>query len=350
YLRPHARSRLPGDAYQLVWRHERALQRLRAENPTLFPVFGLCWPRLQFPLHGGYAGLRSALRQCGMSKSGWQQLARSGYCAVRALRVTPWFMADPVAVLVAYFNLLAACQRVGLPPAALARALIESEALLRLRAGHATIVTMIVRAAWDFCGDLDRAGLALFVEHEFLPVLNAWLLEHWEKPIPAGMRWPWFRRQLAAFRKYTAAAGLLTKRWPCALPAFRHGAWIAMPLMSGEALFEEGIAMRHCVGLRSYILACADGSGRLFSIRDARCGRRVATLYLKCDDEGNWVRKEMTGFANAVVSSELVAFGDRLRDTYQLAVPAVSQNDLSESEGDMPRGIGDGDIRICRRA
>ncbi len=319
YLNSARRPGLNAATYQLAWQNENALQRLRAESPELFPVFALCWKAERFPLHEGYAGVRKVLRWRGMSKGGWKRLARQGYPAVRPFRRAPWFLNHPTEALVGYFNLVAACQREGVPSTVLARALIESEALLRLGREHFMVAVFITRAAWDYLDRNDGVDQQRFAEEEFLPVLNAWLLEHWGTAIPSAVGWSWFRRELKCFRKRNAVGDALGLKWSAVLPEYRSGNYLARELISGRELFEEGVRMRHCVGLRDYIEESASGQSAIFSIRNARTGRRLATMLVTSDADTQAYIEEIRGFANARSPEPVKSFADQVLALWTIA-------------------------------
>lgn len=69
-----------------------------------------------------------------------------------------------------------------------------------------------------------------------------------------------------------------------------------LALQSGRALFEEGVAMHHCVG--SYSADVIRGDSRIYSVR--KDGKRVATLELKVRG-GAWVVAQLSGPCNAAV-------------------------------------------------
>lgn len=68
-------------------------------------------------------------------------------------------------------------------------------------------------------------------------------------------------------------------------------------LQSGEDLFVEGAAMRHCVA--TYISAVVSGQSRIYSIRDQ--GKRVATMELRFTEMGQ-TRRDFVGEGGRTIS------------------------------------------------
>lgn len=76
-----------------------------------------------------------------------------------------------------------------------------------------------------------------------------------------------------------------------------------VPLRSGRALSEEGMAMHHCVG--SYSREVRSGSSRIFSLR--REGHRVATIEIGGTASGSPSVYQVRGPCNARCAADVVA-------------------------------------------
>jgi hypothetical protein len=76
---------------------------------------------------------------------------------------------------------------------------------------------------------------------------------------------------------------------------------VFLALRSGKALFEEGLAMHHCVA--SYARDVVIGSSRIYSIIDAKTGRRLATVELtQHRSKQGWIPVQCKGPANVAPS------------------------------------------------
>ena len=69
--------------------------------------------------------------------------------------------------------------------------------------------------------------------------------------------------------------------WYSDIDKFRVGDYEIVPLTSSEDLLEEGFYMSHCVGDLAY--SCIDETLRVFSLRDSRTGKRIATISITND-------------------------------------------------------------------
>jgi hypothetical protein len=94
--------------------------------------------------------------------------------------------------------------------------------------------------------------------------------------------WDWFMRQQAQWHNEVALQRSVQGEdysWETHLDQYKHKGHTFVPLTSTSMLIEEGRDMHHCVG--SYSNECRSGRSQIWSIRNNRGGKRVATVELK---------------------------------------------------------------------
>lgn len=295
-FRPTGQVHLSGADYQYAWRNGEAMTRLRHESPGVFPVYAALARELGLAPAQGLGALKDALRDAGLSRGGWTRLVQHGGPVLRLLRAGSTQGTRLVDVLVPTMNLLVATQRPGLPPMPLLRALVAAR-LDRLHDAHLRVPTALLRAAWDACGAQPEAMADL--AGGFDRLLLHWKIERWTpERLPAGLRWGWFQRQLRALEARLAAAPWLDARWPAPLVSFTSGSHVAVALADGRSMYDEAMAMRHCLGLPRFLDECQSGRYLAFSLRDAATGRRRCTALLTRRRTA-WSLGQVAGFANA---------------------------------------------------
>ena len=112
--------------------------------------------------------------------------------------------------------------------------------------------------------------------------------------------------------------------WTTLVPAFEHEGLRMVPMESRVELWDEGLAMCHCTGDASYAASCTQGTLRVYSVRDARSGRRLATAAYRRKPGEAWRQGQISGFANRPVTR-----ADVLATTSKLlgALNAATGND-----------------------
>lgn len=123
------------------------------------------------------------------------------------------------------------------------------------------------------------AARKAFIEGDWTRVVR-WSA-HYGGDVPAGRKTTWLAVLTAATEdeRLRRAKALSTEmRWHSPIDAFTWGGIHVVPLTDPVALTDEALAMRHCAD--TFQEDCASGAAYLFSFRDTRTGRRVATLAL----------------------------------------------------------------------
>ena len=91
---------------------------------------------------------------------------------------------------------------------------------------------------------------------------------------------------------------------------------VVTPLTNGQALYEEGRVMHHCVG--GYVSSCASGKSRIFALRGPS-EKLKSTLELTVDDLGHWRIAQHRGPCNAQIPERLARVGEKVAAAYRLA-------------------------------
>lgn len=139
----------------------------------------------------------------------------------------------------------------------------------------------VLRAAIDrWSAAPGPEGRQAFIDGEWTRVVR-WAA-HYGGDVPAGRKTTWAAVLAAAKedeRLRLAQALASDLRWECPIKPFTFGDVTVVPLTDPVALTEEALALRHCAD--TWVNACAEGKAQVFGFRDAKDGRRVATLALR---------------------------------------------------------------------
>lgn len=303
--------------YQRVWRDAGPLLTLREEAPALFPAYAALFAELALDPAQGYAALKLALRQRGLSRGGWTRLTAHAGPLLRALRRELRQEATHWAALVAVLNAIVASQRPGLPPGPLLRALVRTRPHLYMEHPQ-RIRPAVLAAAWDAC--LAAPEAAVEVAREFDALIEHWRLGQWTPgALPPALAWRWYARQLDQVRARLALAPWLGAQWQAPVPEWRCHGLVAVALERGAQVHDEALAMRHCLALPACLEDCRAGRVLPYSVRDARSGKRRFTVTLERTAAG-WVVQEVAGFANAPPCARARALADCLLDAHRATV------------------------------
>ena len=306
-----AAGQMPRSTYNRVWRHQQLFRRVARENPQLLKLLELFLREGLLPLKADpVAEMRDYFRAKGCSEAAWRYAHRHG----DRLFGVACSMASNIGLLHVCLSYLRTLDAAGLPPPpspALARAWFRcyipdgSDRLLfftRWCAVHPSVIRVLLLTA-----DARRRSpeFSAFVS-EATGVLHwAMATGHALTKSQARAGWRWLRRNWQGWYVATQRIeGLRYPAWGFPLPQTVIGRFEVMPLSNGAELIEEAYAMRNCLDL--YAQRCESGDVRLFSVRCAETGRRVATLGL-CTAlvEGGWDVLDIRRFANRPPTVEL---------------------------------------------
>ena len=282
--------------------------------------------------------LKASLARQGVNSRGWRLYLDFGDALFSRLG-RPWihddqpFTSGPNAL--AYLRLLQACEMDVLPPPELVASL-QMWPLPNNRLD--TIPPLFFRAAW-------KASVANQYEHidaaELIMELTSvasWFFASgaYETVAPGLLKagWPSLLRRQKAWaleqgHEIPAIADPADDEWN---PYIRHIEWGLYrfeALTNARQLREEGEAMQHCVG--NFTDCCRSGIKRIYSVRERKSGRRMATLSVAYIANGNgvlaWEFDQLSGRKNAeVLPQEMFFAADAvLRNFFDLPGHAFSK-------------------------
>ena len=262
-------------------------------------------PSLQLSLElgpGYFDALRARFLAAGMCAQGWRFLVRQSPGVLRSILGFFLPSARQLREFGSFINLLAsALQGQRLRPERCQSALRGAQRILE--GGKQKALAIREENARIYLRCLMRAALTPGEEanlvHEAQQVSD--FLRAQALVLPGQhIGWHSLCRRSQAWHK-AALANIAPERdvhWPALLPQFCAGGYVALELDSGARLAEEGLDQKHCVG--SYANACASGSCRVFSLRAQ--GKRLATLELRRECQGQWRVGQLRGKANSIIN------------------------------------------------
>lgn len=277
---------------------ETEYRKLALESHTLMHLCSVLTNPLRITWPNEPQHLKPQLHELGLRPAGWRLLCRHGTRVYAALLKAEHDSEHVVALAIAAANLVAACQRPGLPPVELMRQLGEIE---DQNTTNDPLVPMpLLRAAWDAALALPtRHARRAFAANAFDRAVTWWRIARDRPPIPPGIPWAWFDARTTAWEQRERALRMADAwQWTGPVAAFECQGVCVVPLESMVALWDEGLAMRHCVGGVNFAKACLAGTRRVYSLRDARSGRRLATASCVRKPGEAWREGQVAGFAN----------------------------------------------------
>jgi hypothetical protein len=263
--------------------------------------------------------MRDYFRACGFNEAVWRYVHKYGG---RLFRVA-WKMATNKCRLEACVHYLRALEAAGLPPPpapALATAWFRcfvnaQEDRLRFTDGWSRADPSVIRAVLVEGGGRRCApGFAQYVG-QAVDVLH-WAMETELvlSPQQARAGWKWLRRRwLAWCARRAREANVGGVSWISCLPRAAIGRFEVVPIESGTGLIDEAIAMHNCVD--DYVAKCKSGDTRVFSVRHAGSGRRVATLGIISIGD-LWLPYQVKRSANRPASRELEQLMTQVAQAY----------------------------------
>jgi hypothetical protein len=300
---------MPSSTFNLVWRHDALFQRVARENRQLLKLLELFLVQNKLPLKKDpVAEMRDYFRARGFSEAAWRYVHKYGS---RLFRVASEIAMNKnkLEVCVHY---LRALETAGFPPPpapALAMAWFRCFA-------HPYFDRMWFTANWWTADpSVIRAVLMEADKRRCEPGFASYIGEavgvlHWAmetrlslNPQQARSGWKWLHRRWVAWRNQcTREAKAARLSWRSRLPRTTIGRFEVVPIETGAGLIEEAIAMHNCAD--TFVVRCKSGDLRLFSVRHARTGKRVATLGITSFG-GCWSAHQVKRSANRPASREL---------------------------------------------
>ena len=272
--------------------------------------------------------LKAELARLGINSRGWRLYLDYGDALFSPLS-RPWihpdqpFTSGPNAVT--YLRLLQSCEMDVLPPPALVASLPFWDVPKERVDG---VPPLFFRAAW-------KAAVAnqyeASTETEFIREVIAvgrWFFGTgaYETADPGLLKAGWrvlVKRQ-KAWSLEPADADLPNRlstndEWNPYVRSVEWGLYRFEALTTAAQLLKEGEAMQHCVG--TYADYCRGGVLRIYSVRERKSGRRVATFSVEYVDYGNgtlsWECDQFSGLMNSqILQQDLIVAADAVLRTY----------------------------------
>jgi hypothetical protein len=290
-----------------VWRNEKAFRQVARENPHLLPLLHAFMEQIPsgkiVQTKDPVLTLKNTFRESGVSEASWRYLIRHGS---RLFRI-PWEISNGQPHLEVAIRYLEALQSAGLPPPpppSVVKAFLHGynqhrRHYARIGAHFQNRVDPVaLRAGFLEADRRRRDGKVDGFTEEFLGV--CW----WSEQVPyllddnqARAGWQWFVHQ---WQEEQEAQALLAasdlQHWQTRLDEFRMGPLTVVPISSSEELVRESLAMRNC--LKAYENECAIGEFEVYSVRDAKSGKRRGCIGFRFDSDGMPNIEDVKGFAN----------------------------------------------------
>jgi hypothetical protein len=290
----------PGaEDFNWVAAHKEAIALSAIEHPRLLPFLRFLRRAAGDGLLDPAASLRAHFIELGMAPAAFARIERWGFDAFVAFdpgEGEEAALLEPQAV-VDYANLLLDVDAGDAPPALFGR--LAARAAAREMAAPDWVMRALLRATIQAGPDAERLPL------ELDDALD-WVAECDPQP-DANQRksgWPWIVEQSRAY-----VAKRDAQCWPLPCGEIRVGPIVAVPLRNAAELREEAAEMHNC--LDKYVATCMGGHAVVFSMRNARTGKRLACFLAECvlepDRPGKWAIAEIKGKMNQPAEPRLLA-------------------------------------------
>ncbi len=260
-----------------------------------------------------FSEVRSSCLKNGLSPSGWRYLLKEGEAGYRAIIDSGIGEAKAFPMAIKLIEWQSRTGLKGSLPPEMAKAFINFAAMALLEglniAEH--VDPRIARVATTYYLKLEQADdRTEFVEKDWLEIL-IWL----RNTRPEIDKNQWRSGWSCIWKKYAAGLGDRdsTAEWESRIGDISILGMKVKPLTSSKDLCLEGMKMNHCVS--SYAKVCLGGSYRVFSIREARAEKRIATVGLSFADNV-WRLDQIKGRYNRKVSSEVESLSKTLAQFY----------------------------------
>lgn len=272
--------------------------------------------------------LKAELARQGINSRGWRLYLDYGDALFAPLG-RPWihpdqpFSSGPNAV--AYLRLLQACEMDVLPPPVLVASLalwgIPNDRLdgvppLFFRAAWKAAVAnqYAPRNATEFMREVGEVGCWFFTTGVCETAEPGLLKAGW--PALLKRQKAWALAQVPVVLPKGAPTG---DEWNPYVRRVEFGLYRFEALTRAAQLLEEGEAMQHCVG--TYADYCRGGVRRIYSVRERKSGRRIATFSVEYVDYGNgklaWECDQLSGLNNAeMVQPDIMNAADAVLRAY----------------------------------
>lgn len=297
-----------------VLRHADAFRRVAREQPRLLPLLHALlerWPPGR-PLVGVDAmrQIKALFIEEGVSQQAWRYLARHGARLFTAL----WCEARGQPLMKVAAPYLIALDFASLPPPpppSVARALLHAFGRQSGMVAHvdtsflSPVPSSMLRSGLIEADRLRQRGTLGDFAETLIDVCLAFSGRHDEiDRNQARAGWRWFLRRSRHWQDADMRdASGLPNTWSATLRAFEAGEFSVLPVESRGELLREAAGLRNC--LANFHESCALALTEIYSLRDARTGKRRGCVALKRDD-GRIALLDVKGFANAAPSAQML--------------------------------------------
>jgi len=312
-------SGCPSMLYSLVWQHETGLRRVADLCPGLLPLLSSYIQLKKDYIFEAYpfASFRQTLlTDYGLAPATWCYLVQHGSSIFKVL----WdynHRSSRFLVAVSFLQLLQRAFLPALPAPTLLAAFIR---IYGDRAddlgGRCNIPGLVIRTIFMEAHERRRQ-----ISHEKFMADSIQICQWAETIHPALNKtqiragWPYLLRKAREWEQLQLEqVKARDVYWQCAHPVIRLENRVVVPLTTELALLEEGRVMRHCV--YRYLAKCIRGDVRFFSIRAPSDGKRLATVGITRNNEGEWRLLDARAFANRPVDQTIINIGMDLANAY----------------------------------
>lgn len=306
-------------AYNRVVRHRAAFESLRREAPHLLPVFGALCDDDHFPALGEALERlkRFVTSELNFPPRVWRMLVKSGPRLLQPL--TRYYRDDPGEATIEHLRLVAVLDLREVPPTWVVNALLGIWGDIANRWPSYFSDVLAGAATWRHLIKLlmgQQPTAAVLTEFD--------LVQRWLKRNDAvnGLTrhqraggWPYLVRKASAWAEEHAREQMARdESWPVPFDKAQRGDLEITPLRSAFELWQEALAMRHCVD--RYVERCMSGRCLIASVQSG--GKRIATVQFETEDR-HWRLVQLKGFANSEVAPEIAERVKRL--AFELELP-----------------------------
>ena len=322
-----------------VWQHRRALERIRAQTPTLLQtVAQYMFQHGTDPLLDPTQACREWLLSQGMTKGAYRMLAAHSPRPLHEV-ISRFLSGEALEAVLLALSLADTGNGVHRPRPLFYRVTFDQfgpgATLRTAKERLGKVPRAVFVAAHGRFGGVAGMGAAAALALEYRTILDWWVesspsREH----VRAGWeRWLALARAEDARRRAAAEAF----SWPCAVEQLRTPEAEVLALATPLALFEEGRALRHCV--YGYVTMCKEDQVRLFSAR-LRHQEHIerATIALTPGPRG-WRIWEIRGPCNRRMGGHWIAVARQVAECYtrrdgraQLPLPLLASLDTHPSK------------------
>lgn len=290
------KDKLEGAIWLKLFQHRQSVETLIRDAPGMIPVwfwFSLRYPELadEEPLQALSQKISSAIRP-----ASWRRLLRIPWPVL--LRYCP---AKPDCKFDQLIDFLEFINAIELPSVEHAERFIclhDALTSAGCQVFNAQNIDRFLPLPW--IRELLTTSHDQLISEVGIYTVVCWYRDSGEASFDANCHVSW-RKLYEVARSWAREKALILAardcRWESDVDTFTIGNFKVVPLTSEASLIEEGCRMNHCVA--NYTDDCANGDYRIFSVRLASSGKRLATFSITYDPDEGWSVGMVNGYANA---------------------------------------------------